>query len=53
MIFTEHCHDSTGRDKGLMWDVPLNRPIKEGALRIRADDVPTYHELAPLEGEKV
>jgi nicotinamidase-related amidase len=53
VIFTEHAHDPSGRDKGLMWDVPLNRPIKDGALRIGADDVPTHHEIAPLPGEKV
>jgi nicotinamidase-related amidase len=53
VIFTEHCHDSSGRDKGLMWDVPLNRPINEGALRIGAEDTATYHEIAPLPGEKV
>ena len=53
IIFTEHAHDSSGRDKGLMWDVPLNRPIKEGALRIGGQDVPTYHEIAPKPGEKV
>lgn len=53
VIFTEHCHDASGRDKGLMWDVPLNRPIKEGALRIGAQDTPTFHEIAPLPGEKV
>ena len=52
-IFTEHAHDVSGRDKGLMWDVPLNRPIKDGALRIGAEDVPTHHEVAPLPGEKV
>ncbi len=53
VIFTEHAHDPSGRDKGLMWDVPLNLPIKEGALRVGADDTPTYHEIAPLPGEKV
>ncbi len=53
IIFTEHAHDETGRDKGLMWDVPLNLPIKEGALRIGAEDTPTYHEIAPMPGEKV
>ena len=53
VIFTEHAHDASGRDKGLMWDVPLNRPIKDGALRIGAADVPTYHEIAPEPGEKV
>lgn len=53
VIFTEHAHDETGRDKGLMWDVPLNLPIKEGALRIGAEDTPTYHEIAPRHGEKV
>lgn len=53
VIFTEHAHDPSGRDKGLMWDVPLNLPIKEGALRIGAEDVPTYHEIAPEPGEKV
>ena len=53
VIFTEHAHDASGRDKGLMWDVPLNRPIKEGALRIGAEDTPTYHEIAPEPGEKV
>ncbi len=53
VIFTEHAHDETGRDKGLMWDVPLNLPIKEGALRIGAEDTPTYHEIAPMPGEKV
>ena len=53
VIFTEHAHDVSGRDKGLMWDVPLNRPIKDGALRIGAADVPTHHEVAPLPGEKV
>lgn len=53
VIFTEHCHDSSGRDKGLMWDVPLNRPIREGALRIGAKETSTYHEIAPLPGEKV
>ena len=35
VIFTEHAHDASGRDKGLMWDVPLNRPIKYGALEDR------------------
>ena len=53
VIFTEHAHDASGRDKGLMWDVPLNLPIKEGALRVGAEDTPTYHEIAPLPGEKV
>ena len=53
MIFTEHAHDASGRDKGLMWDVPLNRPIREGALRIGAEDTPTYREIAPEPGEKV
>lgn len=53
VIFTEHAHDASGRDKGLMWDVPLNRPIKEGALRIGAEDTPTYREIAPEPGEKV
>ena len=53
VIFTEHAHDKTGRDRGLMWDVPLNQPIREGALRIGSEDVPTYHEIRPLEGEKV
>ncbi len=53
VIFTEHAHDASGRDKGLMWDVPLNRPIREGALRTGADDVATYHEIAPVAGEKV
>ena len=53
VIFTEHAHDPTGRDKGLMWDVPLNAPIRDGALRIGAEDTPTYHEIAPLAGEKV
>ena len=53
VIFTEHAHDVSGRDKGLMWDVPLNRPIRDGALRIGAEDTPTYHEIAPLAGEKV
>ena len=53
MIFTEHAHDASGRDRGLMWDVPLNRPIKEGALRIGAEDTPTYHEIAPEPGEKI
>ena len=53
VIFTEHAHDKSGRDRGLMWDVPLNQPIREGALRIGAEDVPTYHEIRPLEGEKV
>ena len=28
VIFTEHAHDASGRDRGLMWDVPLNRPIR-------------------------
>jgi len=36
-----------------MWVVPLNQPIREGALRIGAEDVPTYLEIRPLEGEKV
>ncbi len=53
IIFTEHAHDDSGRDKGLMWDVPLNQPIKYGALRIGAEDVPTYHEIAPEPGEKI
>ena len=53
VIFTEHAHDESGRDRGLMWDVPLNQPIREGALRIGANDVPTYHEIRPLESEKV
>ena len=53
VIFTEHVHDPSGRDKGLMWDVPLNRPIKEGALRIGAEEAATYHKLAPLPEEKV
>lgn len=53
VIFTEHAHDATGRDKGLMWDVPLNAPIRDGALRIGAADVSTHHEIAPLPGEKV
>ncbi len=53
VIFTEHAHDASGRDRGLMWDVPLNRPIRDGALRIGAEDVPTHHEVAPLPGEKV
>ena len=37
VIFTEHAHDKSGRDRGLMWDVPLNQPIREGALRIGAE----------------
>ena len=53
VIFTEHAHDESGRDRGLMWDVPLNQPIRDGALRIGANDVPTYHEIRPLDGEKV
>jgi nicotinamidase-related amidase len=53
VIFTEHCHDDAGRDKGLMWDVPLNRPIKEGALRLGARETATVRDLAPLPGEKV
>ena len=53
VIFTEHAHDASGRDRGLMWDVPLNRPIRDGALRIGAEDVSTHHEIAPLPGEKV
>ena len=53
VIFTEHAHDVSGRDKGLMWDVPLNRPIREGALRVGAEDTSTHHEVAPLPGEKV
>lgn len=53
VIFTEHCHDAAGRDRGLMWDVPLNHPIREGALRIGAEDTPTYHEIAPRADEKV
>ena len=53
IIFTEHVHDASGRDRGLMWDVPLNRPIKDGALRIGAKDSGTYHQVAPLPNEKV
>lgn len=53
VIFTEHCHDASGRDRGLMWEVPLNRPIKEGALRIGARDTATFREIAPLPDEKV
>lgn len=53
IIFTEHVHDASGRDRGLMWDVPLNRPIKDGALRIGAKDSGTYHQVAPLPSEKV
>jgi nicotinamidase-related amidase len=53
VIFTEHAHDSSGRAKGLMWDVPLNLPIREGALRVDADDTPTYHEIAPCQGRRL
>lgn len=53
VIFTEHGHDPSGRDKGLMWEMPVNAPIRDGALRIGADETSTFHEIAPLPGEKV
>jgi nicotinamidase-related amidase len=53
VIFTEHCHDESGCDLGLMGEVPLNRPIAAGALRSQAEETKTHPELAPLPGEKV
>ncbi len=53
VIFTEHCHDSYGIDMGLMGEVPLNRPIKEGALQSQAEETKTFREIAPLAHERV
>lgn len=53
VIFTEHCHDRDGIDLGLMGEVPLNRPIRDGALKADAQETNTYHEIAPSAGERV
>ncbi len=53
IIYTEHVHDENGRDAGLMWDVPLNLPIKNGALRTGTAEAKTCRDIAPLPSDKV
>jgi nicotinamidase-related amidase len=54
VIYTEHVHHPSGMDKGLMWDVPLNKAIKtKGACRERSPGSKVYHEISPLSEEKV
>ena len=53
VIFTEHCHDASGRDSGLMWRMMANKPMLDGALRIGAEDTRTHGKVAPEPGEKV
>ncbi len=53
VIYTEHVHHESGLDKGIFWDVPANRGIKDGALREGSAGSKVYDEISPAPGEKV
>lgn len=53
VIFTEQVHHPSGIDKGIHWDLPVNRGVKEGACREGSPGSDVYGEIAPMPLEKV